>query len=292
MKERLFCFKWAWAFCLLSAIECSYGAFSCTASGDESAEKRVIFHFKPKLGLTYSGNKENGSWVNNLQWMVTLNSDLNYRRPGFDLGSSLFVQYGESRVTGQSTQKLKDVVILSITPSIPILKSPSIRLFLETTGETAMTDGTLQNKPTGLLKPLFLYQSLFLGQKHYSNQDNEKTTWGLTYGVGYALQQTLNNPYDIIHTKNDFESGFSGIADFTLNSQLSKSVSLSFSAKLVALSKENPLRDFDNYRRSLLLQAGLFYKKIGFELNYHAVHDLNLSPENMVDRSLMLTIRF
>ena len=224
--------------------------------------------------------------------MLTVNSDINYSRPKFDLGSALFIQYGKSKITGQNTQKLKDLLILSITPSIPLIRTPAIRLFLETAGETSMTDGTMQNKPTGLCKPLFIYQSLFIGQKHYSNEKNEKTTWGMTYGIGYAFQQTINNHYDINHTKNDFESGFSGIIDFNLESQLSKFISLSIKAKAVALAKENPLKDLNSCRKSILFQTGLFYKKIGMEFNYHVVHDLNLSMENQIDRSLMLTIRF
>jgi len=273
-------------------VPSSFGIPSDTSSKANEGEKKVLFHFKPKLGLNYNQNKTDGIWSNNLQWMVTINSDLNYRMPKFDLGSYLFLQYGESKITGQSTQKLKDVLILSVTPSIPLIKTPAIRLFLETTGETAMTDGTMQNNPSEFLEPLFLYQSLFVGQKKYSNQNNEKTTWGITYGIGYALQQTINNPNDIHHTMKDFESGFSGIADFNINSQVTKNISFSLNTKAITLSNGNPFRDLNNARRSLLLQTGIFYKKIGVEFVSHIIHDPNLSTDNQIDRSLMLTIRF
>lgn len=262
----------------------------------ESGEKKVHFHLRPSLGLTYSDSNADGERATNLQWLGTINSDFDYVGKKFDFSSTLFMQYGESKITGQDAVKLQDAFILSLTPSIPLIKMPVIRLFLETTAETSLGKGTINDVPTGFLDPLFLYQTLFLGQKHYSYQDKNNTTWELTYGLGYAFQQTLNKNFeiqnDINGTKSDFESGFSGIIEFNVNSQISESLSFVLNAKAVALSRENFFQDFDASRRTVLVRSGLFYKKVGVEYNYHQVHDLNLAENDLVDQSIMFTITF
>ncbi len=212
------------------------------------------------------------------------------------MSSTLFMQYGQSKAQGQDPVKLQDAFILSVTPSIPIIKLPPLRLFLETTAETNMGKGTINDNPTSFLDPVFLYQTLFVGQKHYSYQKDDKTTWELTYGVGYAFQQTLNKDFkieqDLAGNNSSFESGFSGIIDFSINSKVTETINFVLNAKAVALSRENFFQDFDASRRSILVRSGLFFKKVGIEYNYHQVHDLNLSETALVDQSIMFTLSF
>jgi len=261
----------------------------------ESQEKKVQFHIRPSLGLTFGDSNSSGIRITNLQWLGTVNSDFDYIGNKFDLSSTLFMQYGESKVQGEDAEKLQDAFILSITPSIPLIKVPKIRLFLETTAETNLGKGTIGDNPTSFLDPLFLYQTLFLGQKHYSYQKEDNTTWDLTYGLGYAFQQTLNNKFETVNidgNNSNFESGFSGIIEANINSKISETLSFVLNAKAVALSRENFFKDFDSSRRSILVRSGLFYKKVGIEYNYHQVHDLNLSENDLVDQSIMFTLTF
>lgn len=262
----------------------------------EKKEKKYVFHIRPSLGLTFGDSNDGETRTTNLQWLGTVNSDFDYVGSKFDFSSTLFMQYGESKIKGQDVQKLQDAFILSLTPSIRVIKVPKIRLFLETTAETTLGKGQMGESQTGFMDPLFLYQTLFLGQKHYSYQKDESTTWELTYGLGYAFQQTLNKKFEFLNdlggNNSNFENGFSGILEFNINSQLTESLSFVLNAKAVALSRENLFENFDSSRRSVLVRSGLFYKKVGFEYNYHQVHDLNLSENAMVDQSLMLTISF
>jgi len=262
----------------------------------ESAEKKFHFHIRPSLGLTYGDSNADGVTTSNLQWLGTVNSDFDYLASKFDLSSSLFMQYGQSKMKGKPAEKLQDAFILSITPSIPLIKKPAIRLFLETTAETTLGQGTINNQPTGFFDPLFLYQTLFIGQKHYSYQREDKTTYDLTYGLGYAFQQTLNKDFqiqnDINGNNSNFESGFSGIIECNVNSQITENISFVLNAKALALSRQELFTDFNASRRSVLVRTGLFYHKIGMEYNYHLVHDLNLSASDMTDQSIMLTLSF
>ena len=261
----------------------------------ESKENKFQFHIRPSLGLTFGDSNASGIRITNLQWLGTLNSDFDYIGKKFDLSSTLFMQYGESKVKGQPAEKLQDAFILSITPSIPLIKVPKIRLFLETTAETNLGKGTIGDNPTSFLDPLFLYQTLFLGQKHYSYQKEDNTTWEFTYGLGYAFQQTLDNKFktiNVVGNNSSFESGFSGIIEMNVNSKISESLNFVLNAKAVALSRENFFKDFDSSRRSILVRSGLFYKKVGMEYNFHQVHDLNLSADDLVVQSIMLTVTF
>ncbi|MFY9151767.1 MAG: hypothetical protein WAO52_07135 [Prolixibacteraceae bacterium] len=262
----------------------------------ETAEKKYVFHIRPSLGLTFGDSNDGETRTTNLQWLGTVNSDFDYVGKKFDFSSTLFMQYGESKVKGQDAQKLQDAFILSLTPSVPVIKVPKIRLFLETTAETTLGKGEMGDSQTGFMDPLFLYQTLFLGQKHYSYQKDENTSWELTYGLEYAFQQTLNKKFELLNetsgNSSNFENGFSGILEFNINSQLTETLNFVLNAKAVALSRENLFENFDSSRRSILVRSGLFYKKVGFEYNYHQVHDLNLSENAMVDQSLMLTISF
>lgn len=260
------------------------------------AEKKVHFHIRPSLGLTYSESNSHGTNATDLQWLGTMNSDFDYIGKKFQVSSNLFMQYGERKAKGMAPEKLQDAFILSITPSMPVFKLPPLRLFLETTAETKMGNGTIDNQPSGFLDPLFLYQTLFLGQKHYSYKEKDNTTWDLTYGLGYAFQQTLNKKFEVQNTLSgnnaSFESGFSGIIEFNVNSQITESISFVLNAKAVVLSRENFFKNFDSSRRSVLVRSGLFYKKVGMEYNYHSVHDPNLSKNALVDQSIMLTVSF
>lgn len=264
---------------------------------EEAKSKKIVkFNIRPSVGLTYGDSNIDGERITNLQWLATVNSDFRMVSRKFDLSSTLFMQYGQSKAKGEEPVKLQDAFILSVTPSVPLVKLPPIRLFLETTAETNIGKGFIGEKQTTFLDPLFLYQTLFVGQKHYSFQKEENTTWELTYGAGYAFQQTLNKNFEIDNSltgnNSSFESGFSGIIEFSMNSQITETISFVLNAKAVALSRENFFQDFDASRRSVLVRSGLFFKKVGVEYNYHQVHDLNLSESAMVDQSLMLTVTF
>jgi hypothetical protein len=272
-------------------------SMSGSDSLEEAKPKRIVkFNIRPSVGLTFGDSNVEGERITNLQWLATVNSDFRFVSPKFDLSSTLFMQYGQSKAKGEDPIKLQDAFILSVTPSVPLIKLPPIRLFLETTAETNIGKGFIGDKQTSFLDPLFLYQTLFVGQKHYSFQKEENTTWELTYGAGYAFQQTLNKDFEIDNSlsgnNSSFESGFSGIVEFNVNSQITETISFVLNAKAVALSRENFFKDFDSSRRSVLVRSGLFFKNLGVEYNYHQVHDLNLSENAMVDQSLMLTVSF
>jgi len=265
-------------------------------SNPVSPDKKVIFTFKPSLGLTYSNSKAEAASVSTLQWLATVNSDFDYIGKSFQVSSNLLMQYGQKHDKGMDPVTLQDAFIFTITPSLPLIKFPPIRIFLETTAETQLGNGELNDKPIGFLDPVFLYQTLFVGQKHYIFTKGGHSSYEITYGVGYSFQQTMNKQFDLIPSltgnKADFESGFSGIAEFNMTTTIAKTMDYFLNFKAVALSRENFFNDIQACRASVLFRSGITYKWIGLEYNYHLVHDLNLSAEKQIDQSLMLSLSF
>ncbi len=273
-------------------LSASLNSFGFSSDDD----KKSSFNFNPSLGLTLNSSKNNGITSTSFQWLATVNADYNYTGKKFDFRSTLFATYGQSKTSGQAAQTLQNSIILTLTPSVIIIKRPAIRLFLETTGETFLGKSIVNSQPVAFTDPLFLYQTLFIGQKHYSHQGKENTEWNLTYGLGYSFQQTINKEFqtqsNINGSLSDFESGFSGIVDFNITTPVTKAINFNLDFKALALSRGNLFKEFNSSRKSVLLRTGFFYKQIGIEYNYHFVDDLNISPSAMIDHSLMVTLRF
>lgn len=277
-----------------SSIELQDSLKNVGTEMDSQTKWHVDFH--PSLGLTFGTTNYESEKSTNLQWLGTLNSNVDYLGKKFDFSSSLFAQYGQSKKSGEPAEKIKDAFVLSVTPSIPIIRKPAIRLFLETSAETNLGKGTQGNYQTGFCNPLFLYETLFLGQKHYSYKKNEKFNYELTYGLGYSLQQTINNDSQVQNSqtgnKQGFETGFSGILEFNMDYAITNNINFNFSSKSMVLFRESLWKNFDAARKTILITTGIFFKHVGLEYNYHFVDDNNLSLFPMIDQSLMLTLRF
>jgi hypothetical protein len=107
-----------------------------------------------------------------------------------------------------------------------------------------------------------------------------------------ALNKNFEIEHNVVGNNASFESGFSGIIEFNINSRITESINFVLNDKAVVLSRENFFQDFDASRRSILIRSGLFYKKVGVEYNYHQFHDPNLSEMALVDQSIMFTLSF
>ena len=272
----------------------SSGSIMAADSTGVASERR--FSFSPSLGLTLNSSRVDGVKKSSFQWLATLDAGFSYTGEKFDFSSKLYAAYGETKQQGAGSEKLQDLLIVTLTPSVRIIKFPAIRLFLETTAETSFRKGELNSQETGFLDPVFLYQTLFLGQKHYSPEKNDKTRWSLTYGVGYSFQQTFNKNFRVVNDlsggNSEFESGFSALTDFALESDIGKDFTLDVSLKGVVLARGSLRDGLPSARRSLLIRSGIFYKKTGLEYNYYYLMDPNLSLFKKIDHSLMFTLRF
>jgi hypothetical protein len=269
-------------------------------SGEEDEQEEEVrefsyFMLNPKLGMTFFNSSRDGEEISNLQWLAGL--DMKYTSEGsfFQFTSQLFANYGQLHTFENPPEKTQDVLILTLMPSITLIRKPSIRLFLETTAETDMGEGYIDDRPTSFLDPVFLYQSLFLGQKHFVINADDKSTFELTYGVGYAFQQTLTKNFELDtlesgSTPDNFESGFSAIFHIMIDTEVFENVSFKTDFKAVALSKQDFFQNINSSRCTMLGNAGIYYKMIGIEYNINVLYDINYSSRRQLEQSLMLTM--
>ncbi len=264
-----------------------------SAKQDENTSSVSQFSFNPSLGLTYLNSSKAQESNENLQWLAKLQTKYSYEGKSFQLNTSLLSQYGQIHSKHLPAEKFQDDFIFTLTPSMTVINKPAIRLFLETVAETQMGKGKIGERPTSFADPLFLYQTLFVGQKQFLIQSTDKSNFEVTYGIGYAFQQTLTRSFkkDTLSTsaQTNFESGVSAIFQIDMNVELAKNLKYKLSLKSVALSKDDFFKDVKSSRGSVLLGTGIFYSLIGIEYNLHMVYDKNYSPVRQLEQSLLVT---
>lgn len=243
----------------------------------------------------------------NLQWVAGLRSALTLTAEPFQLFSSVYAQYGQLHEEGVLPQKTKDNLIVTVMPSIAVFPGSTFRLFLETTGETTMGEGMIDDAPTKFLDPLFLYQTLFLGQKHHSEGVEGGWSFDLIYGVGYALQQTFarqfvleenrdfvvdeNNPITSVQDQVSLESGYSAVFQLDYVNEITKDFNFTTNLKTVAMTKTPAIKSMDDSRVSGLLLAGLSYSIISADYSMKLTYDKNYSFRRQLDQGLVLGLK-
>lgn len=305
MKQYIFLFA------ILVQVLCSVHTASAqddsTSTQQEEETTKFVFNASPALGLTIQNISKSDEETLNAQWLASVRSRLLWEGPTLGLSGSLYLQFGQFVEPDYAPTKTQDNLIVSLTPSLAILPEAGIRLFLETTGETQMAEGFVDTAKTGFLDPLFVYQSLFVGQKILSVSDDNTSELSFTYGAGYALQQTLanefalqsnrvkiseTNPLSSVQDVVTVESGISAIVDFNARKQLNETMSITASIKTVMLGKEAMFQDVANSRVSALalmsMQLGIFT----LDYNMRIVYDNNYSKRRQLDQSLVLGLRY
>ncbi len=255
------------------------------------------------VGVTIQSDSRSGDEAFSADILTGLQAKIFMDGEPFQIGASIYAKYGQLATTTAEPQKTQDDLIVSITPSYTVFPVAGIRLFLEVTGETQFRPGVVDSTPTNFLDPLFLYQSLFLGKRLSSQSDDGTSTFDLTAGVGYALEQTLANSFVLQHNRNfvvttqsplssvqeqvTFESGVAAILDINYQKALGDGFSFHTGWKSVALKKQEFLSNFDNARVTSLLLTGLQYKIVSLEYSGHLVYDPNISLRRTLSQSLV-----
>lgn len=243
----------------------------------------------------------------NVQWVSGLRTTFNLTAEPFQLYNSIYAQYGQLHEKGSLPQKTKDNLIVTVMPSVALFPGSTFRLFLETTGETTMGKGDIDEIPTKFLDPLFLYQTLFVGQKHHSEADEGGWNFDLVYGVGYALQQTFarefvleenrefvigeGNPITDVQDQVSLESGYSAVFHIEYQNNITDKLNFNTSFKTVAMTKTPAIKTIDDSRVSSLLLGGLSYGIISADYTMKLTYDKNYSIRRMMDQGLVFGLK-
>lgn len=293
---------------------------SVSISPDSSTSAEAVAESIPDEGsvIDFSLNATGGATFNsidqseedkteNVQWVSGLRSTFNLTAEPFQLFNSVYAQYGQLHEKGSLPQKTKDNLIVTVMPSIALVPGSTFRLFLETTGETTMGKGDIDDVPTKFLDPLFLYQTLFVGQKHHSEAEEGEWNFDLVYGVGYALQQTFakefvleenrefvigeGNPITDVQDQVSLESGYSAVFSIEYQNNITDKLNFNTSMKTVAMTKTPAIKTIDDSRVSGLLLGGLSYGIISADYTMKLTYDKNFSVRRMLDQGLVFGLK-
>ncbi len=300
-----------WSSCICSlplrayAMRADSSMTSDSTVQDTTPSTTTVTHLiNPSLGATYQNTSKSGEENESLQWLFNLQARFQYESPSFSLVASLNSQFGQVHRRGAYPEKTQDNLIGSVTPSMLILPKAGIRLFLETTGETTMKAGMIDTAHTEFLDPLFLYQSLFVGQRFTSAAADGSGDISFTYGVGYAVQQTITHHFILqpqrqfkASTDNplstiDVETGMSALVDLQFHQQITSGLQLNISSKTVYLGKQSSWSDYTKARISSLGTLSLSYAIFNIEYTMHLIYDSNYSLRRQLDQTLVAGLRF
>lgn len=300
--------------CFQVSIACSVSAQtdSTLTRADSSiistTPSRFTYSFNASFGLTFQNISKSDNETLTTQWLANVDTRISYDDSTFGLGSSLYLQYGQLHNGSAFPEKTQDNLIVSLTPSLMILPSMNIRLFLETTAETQMKKGMVDNSDSYFLDPVFLYQTVFMGQKFSSTSSDGTGECTLTYGIGYAIQQTItdkfvlksnrnyiigpNNPLSAVQSQVTLESGISAVFDLVVRKQIGDKLNLNASVKTVLLGKEETYQDLTKTRASSLILAGISYGLFSIDYTMRLLYDSNYSFRRQLEQSLVAGIRY
>lgn len=276
----------------------------------ENIEEPSAFKFDLSLngGATFTSVDQSEEDKNErVQWLSGLRSSTDFAAGGFQLQSAVFAQYGQAHAKGELPSKIQDNLLVSIMPSVEVLSTMGLRLFLETTGETTMGKGDVDGIPTTFLDPLFLYQTLFLGQRLQSESEDGGTSFSMVYGLGYALQQTIatefileenrdfvideNNPLTSVQDQATLESGYSAVFQLEYSNELFENFAFTSSIRSVAMTKDPAIKTITNSRVSALVLGGLRYGIIGADYTLKLTYDKAYSLRRQLDQSLVFGLK-
>lgn len=292
-------------------------ALSCTAEllavqdsvvQDSAVEEKSKWniYFAPNLGGTFLNISKSTEETENFQWLASVQAKIDYEGETFQWNNSLFAQYGQFNESKKLPIRTQDNVILTTRPSIELPILVSLRLFLETTAETAMGRGAIPETDMSYLDPLFLYQTLFIGKK--ITDDGDSYHFDMSYGAGYSFQQTFTNKYVLAQNRNfvlgennplssvqeqaTLESGIAAICDLNFRKNISESMTWMLGARVVAMGKKDIQSSIENSRVSSLVTSSLNYKIFSLDYINRIVYDRNLSPRRQLEQSLTIGIKF
>ncbi|MBM4172511.1 MAG: DUF3078 domain-containing protein [Ignavibacteria bacterium] len=271
-----------------------YCIFSITIFAQE---KGVSVSLKPSIGLTYTHSSKSQNDRENLEWLLNLESSLNYASENFHFDSDLFISFGQIVKDGSIPEKTQDVFILNLMPSIKLIDTPSLRLFLQSKAETQLKRGYIDDQETQFLDPLFLTHTIFAGEKKYLIETNEDQELKLTYGIGYSFQQIIKKHY-VLSSENipksdaEFINGPSAVFNLNFSKQLSEDVSIGVPLNSLFLMKKDFFKSISNSRFSSLLLCSLEFRFLSIQYTNRLVYDKELSNRRQLDQSIVLGLKF
>jgi len=259
-------------------------------------EKSTSFGLQPRLGITYTNSSKASGDNENLEWLFNLQSNFNYKGESFDFDADLLIVYGQMVRAGLHPEKTQDAFTLNLMPSIKLCDNPGLRLFLQIKAETQLSEGTIDNQQTNFLDPLFLTNTLFLGQKNNLIETTPDQQLKLTYGIGYSFQQIITNHFIVAGENSsnnnvEFINGPTAVFNIDFSKQITEDLKTGVSLNSLFLIKKDFFQSTSNSRFTAQIVANFDYKFISLQYINCLIYDKALSNRRQLDQSLVLGVK-
>lgn len=262
----------------------------------ETAPSPFTFNMNLDIGLNFSARSTHQIEKENLEWLLGTHFFLSYMGDDFQFDTDLFIQYGQLVAKNVLPQKTQDAIIWNIMPSIKVMSSPTVRLFLQTKAETQIAKGFVDDQETKFADPMFITYTLFLGNKNQIITLADDLKFKVVYGIGYSFQQIIKKNFQLLSeiqssAQVDYIDGPSAVFNLLFTKTFGEIVNTSLSLNSILVAKKNFFKDTDNSRFSSLLVASVGIDLFSIKYTNRLVYDSDISVKRNLDQSLVLTFQ-
>ena len=262
-----------------------------------SQETHFDFGAKTNFGATFTSFNTSEGDDSHLELLLSFLANANYEGSNFNFDSELYIQYGQIVRKYFPPQKSQDNFILTLIPSFRIIENPSMRLFWQAKAETQLRKGYIYDQETNFADPMFITNTLFLGEKSKLIKQTETQQFNITYGIGYSFQAIIKKHFQLTSEttpKNNAEFADGPTAVFNLNfsKSINENISFNFLFNSLFLAKKDFIKSTSNSRFSSLLLGSLNIGLISFEYSNRIVYDKELGNKRQLEQSLVVGLKF
>ncbi len=254
------------------------------------------FGIRSDLGATFTSRSQQEE-TQNLEWISNIQLFFNYNSKNFHFDSDILVNYGQIVRNGELPEKTQDLLIFTLMPSIRLIDNPSIRLFIQSKGETQLRKGYLGEKETNFFDPLFLTNTIFIGEKNNLIANTENQKFEITYGIGYSFQQVFMRNFvlesgDFPNSDVEFIDNPSAIFRCDFYKSFIDDISISLRMNSGLDFKKGFLKSVSNSRFSTIIISSLDIYFISLQYIGNIVYDKEISKKRVLNQSLTIGFTF
>ena len=262
-----------------------------------SQETHFDFGAKTNFGATFTSFNTSEGDDSHLELLLSILANANYEGSNFNFDSEFYIQYGQIVRKGISPQKTQDNFILTLIPSFRIIENPSMRLFWQAKAETQLRKGYFNEQETNFADPMFLTNTLFLGEKSKLIEQTETQQFNVTYGIGYSFQAIIKKHIQLTSETTpsnnaEFADGPTAVLNFNFSKSISEKVNFNSSFNSLFLAKKDFLKSTSNSRFSSLFLASLEIYFFSIEYSNRLVYDKELGSKRQLEQSLVVGLKF
>jgi hypothetical protein len=254
------------------------------------------FNMELNLGITMTARSTRNIDKENLEWLLGTHLYFSYLGESFQFDMDLFLQYGQLVAKRILPEKTQDNIILNLMPSIKLISSPTIRLFLQTKAESQVSKGFIDDQETKFADPMFLTHTLFLGNKNQIITLLEDLRFKAVYGLGYSFQQIIKKNFQLISeiqssSEVEYLDGPSAVFNILFTKSFGESVSSSISISTLLMARKDFFNEVKNSRFSSLLVASLSIDLFTIKYTNRLIYDSDISSKRQLVQSLVLSLQ-